>query len=127
MVVLTMNVYAVVKTSASAWYNYLIILLLVPIGLFVLYKIFIRYKIIRLGNNRLELSYPVMRKHKVYVIQDIVAWKENVVKTGKNSVFRQLEIFLTDKQRISVGDKEHTEYTRVVQYLQQKVPKKRTT
>lgn len=127
MVVLTMNVYAVVKASAPAWYNYLIILLLLPIGLFVLYKIFIRYKIIRLGNNRLELSYPVMRKHKVYVTQDIVAWKENVVKTGKNSVFRQLEIFLTDKQRISVGDKEHTEYGRVVQYLQQKAPKKRTT
>ena len=121
-----MNVYALAVAPAPAWYNYLMVILLTPIGLFVLYKIFIRYKIIRLGNNRLELSYPVMRKHNVYSLQDIVAWKENVVKTGKNSVFRQLEIFLSDKQRISFGDKEHTEYDRVIQYLNQKVAKKKT-
>jgi hypothetical protein len=121
-----MNVYAVAKVPHPAWYNYLMIVLLVPIGLFVLYRIFVRYKIIRLGNNRLELSYPILRKHKVYSLQEIVVWKENVVKTGKNSVFRQLEIFLQDNQRISFGDKEHTEYGRVIQYLNQKVPKKKT-
>jgi hypothetical protein len=121
-----MNVYAVVKVPSPAWYNYLMVVLLVPIGLFVFYKIFVRYKIIRLGNNKLELSYPFIRKHKVYPLQEIVAWKENVVKTGKSSVFRQLEIFLADKHRISFGDKEHTEYGRVVQYLDQKVPKKKT-
>jgi hypothetical protein len=126
IVVLAMNVFALVRVPAPAWYNYLIVVLLVPIGLFVFYKIFVRYKVIRLGNNRLELSYPIMRKHNVYSLQDIVAWKENVVKTGKSSVFRQLEIFLPDKQRISFGDKEHTEYSRVVQYLNQKVPKKKT-
>jgi hypothetical protein len=126
MVVLVMNVYAVVKVPSPAWYNYLMVVLLVPIGLFVFYKIFVRYKIIRLGNNKLELSYPFMRKHKVYSLQEIVAWKENVVKTGKSSVFRQLEIFLADKQRISFGDKEHTDYGRVIQYLDQKVPKKKT-
>ena len=127
MIVLVMNVYAVAKVPNPAWYNYLMIVLLVPIGLFVLFKIFVRYKIIRLGNNRLELSYPIMRKHSVYSLQEIIAWKENVVKTGKNSVFRQLEIFLPNKHRISFGDKEHTEYGRVIQYLNQKVPKKKAT
>ncbi len=122
-----MNVFALVKTPSPAWYNYLMVALLAPIGLFVLYKIFVRYKIIRLGNNRLELSYPMLKKHSIYPLQEIVAWKENVVKTGKSSVFRQLEIFLPDRQRISFGDKEHTEYSRVVQYLNQKVPKKKTT
>lgn len=121
-----MNLYALVGTSVAAWYNYLITSLLVPIFLFVAYKIFIRYKVIRLGNNRVEISYPIMRKHKAYSLQEIVAWKENVVKTGKNSVFRQLEIFFQDKQRVSVGDKEHTEYSRMVQYLNQKVPRKKT-
>lgn len=121
-----MNVYALVRVPAPAWYNYLMVILLVPIGLFVLYKIFIRYKVIRLGNNRLELTYPVIRMKKVYALHDIIAWKENVVTTGKKSVFRQLEILLSDKQRISFGDKEHTEYGRVIQYLSQKVPKKKT-
>lgn len=126
IVVLAMNVYSLVITPTPEWYNYLMVILLAPIGLFVLYKIFIRYKVIRLGNNRLELSYPVLRIKKVYALHDIVSWKENVVKTGKSSVFRQLEIFLLDKQRISFGDKEHTEYGRVIQYLHQKVPKKKT-
>jgi len=126
LVVLTMNVYALATVPAPAWYNYLMVILLTPIGLFVFYKIFVRYKVIRLGNNRLELSYPMLRKHSVFPLQEIIAWKENVVKTGKNSVFKQLEIFLPGKQRISFGDKEHTEYGRVVQYLNQKVPKKKT-
>jgi hypothetical protein len=126
VVVLVMNVLALVKAPSPAWYNYLMVVLLAPIGLFVFYKIFVRYKIIRLGKNRLEVSYPMLRKHSVYPLQEIVAWKENVVKTGKSSVFRQLEIFLPDNQRISFGDKEHTEYGKVVQYLNQKVPKKKT-
>jgi hypothetical protein len=126
VVVLGMNVYALMATSTPAWYNYLMTSILVPIFLFVSYKIFIRYKIIRMGNNRVEISYPVLRKHKVYMLQEIAIWKENVVKTGKNSVFRQLEIFFQDKQRVSFGDKEHTEYNRMVQYLNQKVPRKKT-
>ncbi|MEY4929395.1 MAG: hypothetical protein RI909_119 [Bacteroidota bacterium] len=126
LVVLTMNIFALVRVPAPAWYNYLMVILLAPIGLFVFYKIFVRYKIIRLGNNRLELSYPMLRRHSEFPLQEIVAWKENVVKTGKNSVFKQLEIFLPDKQRISFGDKEHTEYGRVVQYLNQKLPKKKS-
>ncbi len=126
MIVLAMNIYALVVAPAPAWYNYLMIVLLTPIGLFVFYKIFVRYKIIRLGNNRLELSYPMLRKHRVFTLQEIVAWREHVVKTGKNSMFKQLEIFLPGKERVSFGDKEHTEYSRVVQYLNQKVPKKKT-
>jgi hypothetical protein len=126
-VVLGMNVYALAAASAPAWYNYLMATLLVPIFLFVFYKIFIRYKIIRMGNNRVEISYPVARKHKVYMLHEIVLWKENIVKTGKNSVFRQLEIFFQDKNRESFGDKEHTEYGRMVQYLNQKAPKKKTS
>ena len=125
VVVLAMNVYALMQT-APAWYNYLMVTLLVPIALFVLYKIFIRYKIIRMGNNQVEVIYPVMRSHRTYSLQEITGWKENVVKTGKNSVFKQLEIFFQDKNRVSFGNKEHTEYSRIVQYLNLKVPKKKT-
>jgi hypothetical protein len=121
-----MNIYSLVVASTPAWYNYLMVILLVPIGIFVLYKIFVRYKIVRMGNNQVEVSYPVMRKRRVYSLQEIVSWKENVVKTGKSTVFRQLEIYFQDQQRVSFGDKEHTEYNRVVQYLNQKVPKKKT-
>ncbi len=124
-VVLAMNVISVLRES-SAWYNYLIIALLLPIGLFVTYKIFIRYKIIRAGNNQIEINYPVLRSSEKHSLQSVVAWRENIVKTGKNSVYKQLEILFEKKKRISLGEKEHTEYVRLVQYLQQKLPRKKT-
>jgi len=120
-----MNVIAMVNKSA-AWYNYLVAFLLLPIGLFVTYKIFIRYKVIRAGNNSIEISYPVLRKTEKYMLSSIVAWRENIIKTGKNSVYKQLEILFDSKIRLSIGQKEHTEYPRLVQYLQQKIPKKKT-
>ena len=120
-----MNIISIMNDTA-AWYNYVIAALLLPIGLFVLYKMFIRYKIIRAGNNSIDISYPVLRQTEKYPLQSIVAWRENVIKTGKNSVYKQLEILMDNKKRISIGHKEHTEYVRLVQYLQHKIPKKKT-
>ncbi len=125
VVVLTMNIISALR-GTSAWYNYLIIALLVPIGLFVAYKIFIRYKVIRAGNNQIEINYPVLRRSEKYPLQSVLAWRENIVKTGKSSVYKQLEILFEDKKRISLGHKEHTEYPKLVQYLQHKIPRKKT-
>jgi len=124
--VLIMNIVSAIR-GAVAWYNYLIIALLLPMGMFVAYKIFIRYKVIRAGNNQIEIRYPVLRRSEKYTLNSVLAWRENIVKTGKSSVYKQLEILFEDKKRISLGQKEHTEYVRLVQYLQQKIPRKKTT
>jgi hypothetical protein len=125
LAVLAMNIMSALQ-GISAWYNYLIIALLLPIGVFVAYKIFIRYKVIRAGNNHIEIFYPVLRKSEKHTLQSVLAWRENIVKTGKNSVYKQLEILFADKTRISIGHKEHTEYPKLVQYLQHKIPGKKT-
>jgi hypothetical protein len=124
-VVLGMNVRAVVQSSHPAWYNYAVIGLLLPIGGFVLYKIFIRYKIIRLGNNQIEVSFPVLRQFKKYSLGNVDFWLENQVKTGKNSVYRELVIKFEDGEKVSLSPKESTEYERALQYLKQKLPKKK--
>lgn len=123
--VLTLNIIAIIQKQA-AWYNYLIAGLLVPIGLFVLYKIFIRYKVISMGNNQIEVRYPVLNRSEKYAVKSVVAWRENSIKTGKQSTYKQLEILFENKKRIGLGQKEHTEYTRLIQYLQQKIPGKKT-
>ena len=123
--VLTLNIIAIIQKQA-AWYNYLIAGLLVPIGLFVLYKIFIRYKVIFMGNNQIEVRYPVLNRSEKYAVKSVVAWRENIIKTGKQSTYKQLEILFENKKRIGLGQKEHTEYTRLIQYLQQKIPGKKT-
>ncbi len=124
-VVLGMNVWAVINTLKPAWYNYAVIGLLAPIGGFVLYTIFIRYKVIRMGNNQIEVSFPVLRQLKKYSLAEVQCWFENQVKTGKNSVYRELVIKFEDGKKISLSPKESTEYERTIQYLKQKLPKKK--
>ena len=121
-IVLGMNVWIVRSDPQPAWYNYLVILLLAPIAAFVGYKIFIRYKIIYLGNNLIEINYPVLKTTTKYPLDQIERWTENLVKTGKNSVYKELEIRFKDGQKISMGHKEFTEYDKVIKYLHQKVP-----
>jgi hypothetical protein len=120
-----MNSIVISRNQLVAWYNYAVVIVLSTIGLFVLYKIFVRYKILKFGNNQIEINYPVLRQSKVYSLDQIDQWIENKVKTGKNSEYKELNIRFTDGKKISVGHKEHTEYTRMAQYLQQKVPKKK--
>jgi len=122
-VVLGMNIYALIHQAA--WYNYLTTGLLTPVGLFVLYKIFLQYKVIRLGNNQIEVSFPVWRQTKKYNLADVQFWVENKVKTGKNSVYKELVIKFNDGKKVSMSPKESSEYERSVQYLKQKLMKKK--
>ncbi|MBS1682189.1 MAG: hypothetical protein JST48_10795 [Bacteroidetes bacterium] len=124
--VTVLNVRIILKISQVPWYNYALVAVLVPIGLFVFYKIFIRYKILKMGDNQIQIDYPVLRKSNKYPLAQIIKWTENIVKTGKNSVYKELRILFADGQSLSVGHREHTEYLRMVQYLSQKIPKKKS-
>jgi hypothetical protein len=123
LIVLGMNAWILIRDPQPLWYNYLIILLLLPIALFVGFKIFIRYKVISFGNNLIEMRFPVLRTSSKYPLDQIEYWMENVVKTGKNSTYKELEIKFRDGQKLSMGHREFTEYDKVIKYLQQKVPK----
>ncbi len=125
VVVIGMNVYTLLLLPSPAWYHYAIIGILLPIGGFVLYKIFIRYQIVRLGNNRVEVRFPVLRQERKYTLEQIQFWFENQVKTGKNSVYKELVIKFSDDKKVTLSPKESTEYEKVVQYLKQKVAKKK--
>jgi hypothetical protein len=123
--VLALNVIAIMR--GYVWYNLVIVALLLPLGLFILYRIFIRYKIIRAGDNRIEVVYPVIKKTHSFTTREVLSWRESIVKTGKSSVFKELEIIFENHFRITIGHKEHTEYDRLVNYLQRKVPGKKVS
>ena len=120
-----MNAMVIFNNQIVAWYNYAVVIVLVPIGLFVFYKVFVRYKILKLGNNQIQIDYPVLRRSKIYPLDQIDRWTENKVKTGKNSEYKELQVQFADGTKISIGHKEHTEYARMVQYLAQKASKKK--
>ena len=125
LIVIGMNVYTILKSPAPAWYNYGVVGLLIPIGGFVLYKIFIRYQVVRLGNNQIEVQFPVLRRFGKYNLDQVEFWFENQIKTGKNSVYKELVIKFSDSKKVTLSPKESTEYERVVQYLKQKLIKKK--
>ena len=127
IIVVSFNLVAIYRDQIASWYNYLIVALLIPMGLLVFYKIFVRYKVLQFGNNQIQVDYPVMMQSKKYTIEQIERWIENIVKTGKNSEYKELEIQFSDRKKITIGHKEHTEYSRIVQYLAQKAPKKKAT
>ncbi len=78
-----------------------------------------------MGDNKIQVDYPVMRQSKKYTLSDLEWWVENKVKTGKNSEYKELQFKFTDGKKIDIGQKEHTEYARMLQYLAQKAPKKK--
>ena len=123
--ILALNVRILVTYPAPPWYTYLIVAALVPILGLVIHRIFLRYKVIRLGNNQIEVWYPVLRKRHRQPLGTIVAWRELRVKTGKASTYRELEILLEPKKKISLAYQEYTEFDRMVKYLGQKCANKR--
>ncbi len=127
IVVVAMNCIGIINHHSVAWYNYAVIGILTPLGLFVFFKIVVRHKILKLGNNQIQIDYPFLRQSKVYSLEQIDQWVENKVKTGKNSEYKELQIRFSDGRKVSLGHKEHTEYGKMVQYLVQKAPKKKAS
>jgi len=103
------------------WYNFGIILLLVPILGYVLYRLFFQLKRIEIGNNQFVIYFLFSRKKKTYSIESVQRWTEHVVKVSKTSTYKELEIVFTDKRKLNIGKKEYTQYESIVTYLKKKL------
>ena len=120
-----MNGWVIYQGLAVAWYNYAVVVVLLPMGGLVFYKTVLEYKTIRMGNNQVRVDYLLGRRTRVYRLDQIVTWLENKVKTGKNSEYRELQVHFDDGRKISLGHKEYGEYGRMVEYLKQKAARKK--
>lgn len=116
-----MSVLQLVSDGNPPWYTYLVLVVMVPVAVFITIKIFINYKRILVGNNMIEVHFPVRRVKKKYELKRIESWRESVVKTGKNSTFRELEIRYDDQFKLTFGHKEFTHYREILNYLTKKV------
>ena len=118
------NIVAALKETKPSWLNLTVIVLLTPLALFSLFKIFLSYKVIRVGNNQIDIRYPVFRKSKKYSLDQIGYWKETIIKNTMGT-YKEIEVRFTDNSTLSMGHKEYTEYSKIAGYLSQKVPKKK--
>ena len=90
------------------------------IGLLVLGKLLGAIKVVRVGDNKIEVFYPISRMRTNIQVPNLLGWKEEVVKT-KNGEYREVKILYTKKKILKLSNRENTEYDAVVKYLKKKV------
>ncbi|REE01600.1 hypothetical protein [Marinoscillum furvescens] len=94
------------------------------IGLVVLGKLLGAIKIVKLGDNKLQIFYPISRLKVEVKVPDILGYREEVIAT-KNGEFREVKILYTKKKILKLSNRENTEYDAVVRYLKKKVKVKK--
>jgi hypothetical protein len=120
-----MSLIPILKDEQPPWYTYLALVILVPTALLLTYRVFFNYKVIAFGNDQIVISYPVKRSSKIFSNDKVVHWRELIVKTGKTSSFKELEILFENNFKITIGLKEYTNYPKVYAYLTKKLPGKK--
>ena len=108
------------------WYHYVFLVILVPTGVGLLFKVVFSYKILSFGKGRIHVKFPARFKERDYAVADILRWQEVRIKTI-SGVYQQLEISFNEDDKLTLSKQEHTFYDQVHQYLQQKAGKKKIT
>src|ERR1700712_2268746 len=106
-ILIAINLLSILTDPHPPWFNYLIVFGLTPVAIFILYKVFFRYKIIRMGNGQIIVDHPQLRSHKAYDLKNVVSWTEAVVKTGKTSTYKELEVRFSNGKKITMAFREY--------------------
>ena len=120
-----MSLIQILSDQEVPWYAYLVLFTLTPLAIFITYRTFFNYKLIEFGNDKITIKYTVRKKIKFYTLSEVLYWRESVVKTGKNSTFKELEIKFSDHFKVNLGLREYTEYPKVFIYLDKKLSNKK--
>lgn len=111
------------RSNGTAWYQYLIVLILAPLALGLLARLIWGYKRVEVGQERISIAYPVRLSKKSYPLKEVNQWTEHQVKTG-GSTFKELNVRFTDGKKLELSMQEHSRYSDVIKYLRKKCPKK---
>lgn len=115
---------SIVNSNEIYWYHYIFLLILIPVGIGVLIKTILNYKITRIGKGKIDIKIPARLKNKSYSLKDIKQWQEVTIRTA-TGIYQQLEIVFLNDDKLTLGRQEHSAYDQIIKYLQQKSGKKR--
>lgn len=110
--------------EGSTWFfNWAMAIVFLPIGLVLSLRQLLNYKIISLGNQKVQVWYPLRFRTIRGNLKDMDYWEETIIQT-KTGVFKQLEIKFPQRS-IKLSVQENTAYSEAVNYLKKKQPRKR--
>ncbi|MTI21284.1 hypothetical protein E1176_09650 [Fulvivirga sp. RKSG066] len=108
--------------ATMEWYHYTLAIIFFPIGMGLLFRLLLGYRVVRVGKQKIEIHFPSRFTTRNYKLRDIVKWKEVEVKTVSGT-FKELEIFFNDNKKIALSIQEHTDYQQLRKYMQKKCSK----
>lgn len=105
------------------WYHYALLLIFGPIGLGLLFRMILKYQIVKMGKGSIEIRFPARFKDTTYKVNDLTHWKETVINTAGGK-YKEVELVFSDKKTINLSMQEHSNYPQVISYLRKKASKK---
>jgi hypothetical protein len=108
--------------NRASWYHYAFILVFLPLSLFLLLKMILSLKSVEVWDEKIKVNFLLFPKKRDYALSDIVHWNEEVIKTGKNNTYRELEIKFHDNLRIRLAYREYSNYEKMLAYFTRKIP-----
>jgi hypothetical protein len=115
--------FALLLRGSTWFFNYLMTIVFLPIGIVLLIRQLINYKIISLGNDKIQVWYPLRFRTLRVPLRDLEYWQETIIQT-KTGVYHQLEIVFPTKT-IKMSLQENRNYKEVINYFKKKQVKKR--
>lgn len=117
------TLYYVVVEGDRAWYQLILIAVLIPLGIGLLLRLALGYKIVRIGKEVIEIYYPSRWKTLRYKLKEVVNWTETQIKTAGGQ-YKEMEVHFTDNKKLTLSMQEHTSYPEVLRYMKKKCQRK---
>ncbi len=110
-----------VLTNTAGWFGYSVALITLGLGLILLFRQLISYKIVHIGDV-IKVTYPFRFHKKEAKLKELASWGQTIIKT-KNDPFKQLTLtFANFTLKMSV--QESTNYDNVYKFLRKRAIKK---
>ena len=95
-----------------------------PIGLVVLIKVLLGWKIVRIGKDKLEINFPFKFSRKKLDGKEIMGWKKNTIKTF-GGVYEEIICEFNSGDSFTLSRQEHTEFDKTLKYMSKKYKKQK--
>ena len=110
--------------GGTKWYNYLIVAVTLPLGISVLIKQLIGFKIITVGEETFKVARPFLFSGYQFKVKNIESWKETLIDT-KNGQFQEITVVQDTGRKLKLTLQENSNYKQIKDYLQKKAGKKK--
>ncbi len=114
---------SLILQGSTWWFNYLMAGIFLPVGLVLLLRQLVNYKVISVGNDKIQVWYPLRFRVLRMPLHQLEYWQETIIQT-KTGIFKQLELVFPQKT-VKMSFQENTRYQEVVNYFKKKLAKKR--